>query len=238
MASVKLHFSVFGHGCARGGDGTGMEGHHSICIEDPLITTIGALKKQLFREECEEHKSIRFIARGRVLEDKVAVGQCALGEEAHIHVAISGRPAENVAVGSATAMQRPMTTEAASGGDSSASRETGGGSGSLNLSRILGAVLLAGAGLLFCLAWQRRRRLSLRASQVLCILAAGWVYLAIFHALPAMLRLLGSGLSAALRGSPKVSSDRAGSLPEGTSSTAVDAQRESSATLVARGQSD
>lgn len=200
MASMKLHFNVFGQGCSCCCEGSGTEGRRSIHIEDPLIT-VGALKNQLFREACEEQKVIRFIASGRVLEDKLAIGQCGLGEEAHIHVAISGQPSTTAVAASAGDGGSHSTAAKTDGGGTAC--ESKGGSASLDLGRMLVAVLLLGGGLLLCLAWQRRRRLSMCASQLLCILAACWVYLAIFHALPALLGLLGSHLHAALRSSPR-----------------------------------
>lgn len=210
MDPITLHFNVFGQASA----GPGLEGRTTMRVEDPRGMTVGALKKQLFPEAFEEQKSIRFIARGHILDDRTLVGHCGLGCEAHIHVSIGERseksPGGPSPGGSSTARHGSGAMGASAAGGGGASRPAAAAAGvpaaqraeeeqdvcGLSIVHVLGAVVFAGAGLLLRAAWRKRWYLSMHVSQLCCISAACWVYLLAFHVLPTAFRLAGCGLRA------------------------------------------
>uniref|UniRef100_A0A7S3RK41 Ubiquitin-like domain-containing protein n=1 Tax=Strombidinopsis acuminata TaxID=141414 RepID=A0A7S3RK41_9SPIT len=191
MDSLTLHFNIF--------DASSASSRRSHHVDDPRATTVGALKRQLFLDALEEQRSVRFIASGKILSDADALHSCGLAREAHIQVSISDTAASRAEV-APHAEGGPMcnrTETLADRGDASSgssqytimSEES-----AIGAARLLGAIVLAGAGVLFELAWRKRWYLSLHASQLICIFAAVWVYLLIFHALPALCKVLCQGI--------------------------------------------
>jgi len=184
MDPITLHFNIF-----QAGSGDG-EGRQSLQVDDPRSTTVLALKHHLFPDAMEARRSVRFIASGRILQDAALLEKCGLGRESHIHVSISDQTR-------ATGSQQtpPMspefraTTSPAGACDTQASD-----SASEELwpyvGRFLGLALLAIGGLLFHVAWQKRRQLSMHTSQMACIAAAVWVYALLCHGLPAFIQVV------------------------------------------------
>lgn len=200
MEPITLHFNVFQAGANS-------EGRKSLQVDDPRGTTVGALKRQLFSEALEARKSVRFITSGRILDDGARLEQCKLGQEAFIHVSISEIASSRAGLpelsGSGTA--------AGSGGQDMANPEPRKNklaetkekmkqllqdSDGLNFFFFLGVLFFVGTGALLRYAWRKRWHLSMHMSQLLCILAAVWVYLVLCHGLPALLRALSRGVRA------------------------------------------
>uniref|UniRef100_A0A7S2HGV2 Ubiquitin-like domain-containing protein n=1 Tax=Alexandrium andersonii TaxID=327968 RepID=A0A7S2HGV2_9DINO len=196
MDPITLHLNIFQAGASA-------EGRQSFRVSDPRGTTIGSLKRQLFAEALKEQRSVRFINGGHILEDAAVLEQYNLGSEAFIHVSIG-----NI-VSSA-----PRHTESAPAVLCGATNANTCGSSAARTSDrqgredyyvdpylILGAIFFAGTGVLLQMAWRKRWYLPMHVSQLLCILAAVWVYLLLCHGLPALFQLLMSGFRALNRGS-------------------------------------
>mmetsp|Transcript_74063 Transcript_74063/g.228918 ORF Transcript_74063/g.228918 Transcript_74063/m.228918 type:complete len:245 (-) Transcript_74063:86-820(-) len=190
MDPITLHFNIFQAGANA-------EGKQSLHVGDPSATTIGSLKRQLFAEALEERRTVRFIKGGHVLEDAAVLEQCGLGNGAFIHVSIGNSSPSRMGPSS------PPRSSAA-GADTSSSSTKGSSSNqghqdsSIGPGFLLGAIFFAGTAVLLQNAWHKRWYLSMHASQLLCILAAVWVYLLLCHGLPALFQLLALGLFRAL----------------------------------------
>mmetsp|Transcript_125121 Transcript_125121/g.348176 ORF Transcript_125121/g.348176 Transcript_125121/m.348176 type:complete len:278 (-) Transcript_125121:87-920(-) len=187
MDPITLHFRVLQVGANT-------EGRQSLQVNDPHGVTVGKLKRQLFEEAIEEHRSVRFITGGRILEDTQRLEQCGLGSEAFIHVSIGG---------SSSLRASPIPTLPGSTAEPDAdSGFTGKGASDRDRNEdnyigpcfLVGAAFFAGTGVLLRMAWHKRWTLSMHASQFLCILAAVWVYLLLCHGLPAIFQSLVPGL--------------------------------------------
>lgn len=164
-----LHFNVFQAGSTS--DAT-----KTFEVNDPRATTVGALKQQLFPDAVSERKSVRFISRGRVLDDAAALSGCGLGRDAHIHVMVSERqPVATTASSEKRAETAPSDREEPNGGRQRAALT------------LLAVMLLIAGGLAgFSNAYHRRFQLSMQASQTLCIGAAIWAYVVLCHGLPSL----------------------------------------------------
>uniref|UniRef100_A0A7S1MC39 Ubiquitin-like domain-containing protein n=1 Tax=Alexandrium catenella TaxID=2925 RepID=A0A7S1MC39_ALECA len=207
MDPITLHLNIFKAGANA-------EGKQSLRVSDPGGTTIGSLKRQLFAEALEEQRSVRFIRGGHVLEDAAVLQQCGLGSEAFIHVSIGNSAPRQTEVASVV---QGSTAGAGNGSPAAADSSSRKGPEDCFLDPyfVVGALFLAGTGVLLQMAWRKRWYLPMHVSQLLCILAAVWVYLLLCHGLPAFFQLLARGLRALNRGDgndpPAVGSGSAGS---------------------------
>mmetsp|Transcript_5793 Transcript_5793/g.11698 ORF Transcript_5793/g.11698 Transcript_5793/m.11698 type:complete len:244 (-) Transcript_5793:77-808(-) len=192
MDPITLHLNIFQAGASA-------EGRQSHRVSDPRGTTVGSLKRQLFAEALEEQRSVRFIKGGHVLEDAAVLGQCGLGTEAFIHVSI-GNSAPSPQTGTASELRSgAVGANAGSPTAKESSSREGCEDCHFDPYFLLGAVFFAGTGVLLQMAWRKRWHLSMHVSQLLCILAAVWVYLLLCHGLPAFFQLLVLGLRALKR---------------------------------------
>lgn len=183
MDPLMLHFNIFGQ---AGPDGP--HGRRSFCVDDPRGTTIGAVKQQLFPDACQEQMSVRFISRGRILDDAQCFGQCGFDREAHIHVSISQRPQDRGQCSADDEATAPgaQRSPVSSGVEAQRDPSSQDAVRALVL-HIFFVILFAGVGIALRVAWQKRRSLSLQTSQLMCIVAACWLFVLLFHGLPMLL---------------------------------------------------
>eukprot|EP00416_Gambierdiscus_australes_P017739 CAMPEP_0171059610 /NCGR_PEP_ID=MMETSP0766_2-20121228/3285_1 /TAXON_ID=439317 /ORGANISM="Gambierdiscus australes, Strain CAWD 149" /LENGTH=250 /DNA_ID=CAMNT_0011515067 /DNA_START=184 /DNA_END=934 /DNA_ORIENTATION=+ len=189
MDPITLHFNIFQAGVRT-------EGKQSLHVDNPCGTTVGSLKRRLFAEALEEQRSVRFITSGHVLDDTTLLGQCGLGNEAFIHVSIGScelRHTKSPAAPQRSASTSQTTSASAAKGRPCLHEQEDSCMGPFFL---LSIVFFIGTGVLLHMAWRRRWLLSLHASQLLCILAAIWVYLLLCHGIPALFQVLLLGLRA------------------------------------------
>jgi len=175
MEPVTLHFNIFQAGSPL---------RKTLQVEDPKGTTIFGLKQQLFSDELKECKSVRFIAGGKILEDKEKLHSFKLGNEAHIHVSVS----DGSGVRSRAQSDASNTTAAEAKSYDACSEEPS--ESAVSWAFILGAVIFIGTGAMLFAALRKRYQFSMNTSQLLFICAAIWVYLLLFHGLPAAFQTL------------------------------------------------
>lgn len=177
MDPITLHFHVFQ---------AGAEGNKTQLVENPQTTKILDLKKQLFSEELERNKSIRFIACGRILDDSSPLSNYKLGTTAHIQVSISDSsplsrpsPAPMIAKGNTSTIGPSVTSASVEKGPAIFSNMF-----------YLGAVAFVSTGSLLYLALMKRRQFSLQITQLVFIGVAVWMYLLVCHGFPALFQAL------------------------------------------------
>lgn len=183
MDPITLHFSVFQASSSS-------QGRQSVQVDDPKSKTIGALKKELFSDALEAQRSVRFIAGGKILQDSSLLASCNLGRESHICVSISDQ----------TPRSSPTLAPAAEPAEV-APEELKVEDWWPSIQRLAGFAALISSAVFFYFAWHKRRQLPMQLTQALCIGAAVWVYLLLFHAAPCACEVLAGGFAA-----PKVSS--------------------------------
>eukprot|EP00930_Biecheleria_cincta_P039047 TRINITY_DN26854_c0_g1_i2.p1 TRINITY_DN26854_c0_g1~~TRINITY_DN26854_c0_g1_i2.p1 ORF type:complete len:242 (+),score=46.75 TRINITY_DN26854_c0_g1_i2:81-806(+) len=182
MDPITLHFSVFQASCSS-------QGRQSLQVDDPRSKTIGALKRELFSDALEAQRSVRFIAGGKILEDSSLLASYNLGRESHICVSISDQ----------TPRLSPTLAPAAEPVEV-APEDVNVEDWWPSIHRFAGFAALISSAVCFYCAWHKRRQLSIQLTQALCIGAAVWVYLLLFHAVPCACQVLAGGF-----GAPKVS---------------------------------
>jgi len=183
MDPITLHFSVFQASSSS-------QGRQSVQVDDPKSKTIGSLKRELFSDALEAQRSVRFIAGGKILEDSSLLASCNLGRESHICVSISDQ----------TPRSSPTLAPAAEPAEV-APEELNVQDWWPSIHRLAGFAALISSAVFFYFAWHKRRQLPMQLTQALCIGAAVWVYLLLFHAVPCACQVLAGGFAA-----PKVSS--------------------------------
>eukprot|EP00931_Biecheleriopsis_adriatica_P087344 TRINITY_DN61831_c0_g1_i1.p1 TRINITY_DN61831_c0_g1~~TRINITY_DN61831_c0_g1_i1.p1 ORF type:complete len:243 (+),score=51.24 TRINITY_DN61831_c0_g1_i1:170-898(+) len=174
MDPITLHFNIFQAGSSD-------QGRRSLQVDDPRGKTVGSLKRQLFSDALEAQRSVRFIASGRVLEDTSLLENCNLGRESHICVSINERSSQSLPSSPQLAPKTEPVARELSGRLPEACEQQ---DWSLLFSRLAGFAAMVGSGVLFFCAWKRRRQMPMNMTQLICIAAAVWVYLLLFHATP------------------------------------------------------
>lgn len=175
--------------------------------------TVGALKAKLLPDAIASHRSVRFIASGKILNDAATLEKCAMGREAHIHVSVGTAGATTAGTPPASPPQSPacspnssIASVASNTGNpqipaptsTEAGHKATSGESGIFLPGGLGAAFavlaLAGAGAMLYEAYRRRRQLSMGTSQAVFMLAAVWVYVLLFHGLPLLAQFTGQAL--------------------------------------------
>lgn len=168
MDPITLHFNIFQAG-------TSSQGRQSFQVDDPQSKTVGALKQQLFADALKAQRFVRFIAGGRILEDTSSLDKCNLGPESHIHVSISGKSQNGAQTMPSAAVAQAQTSQVERDSDLQA----------WHLCRRLASFLaMVGSAMVFPYALQKHRHSSSNTHLLVCIAAAVWVYLLIFHTMP------------------------------------------------------
>merc|ERR1719410_2332743 len=147
---LLIHYHVFRPGAAH-------QPAKQVEISDPCGTTIGALKQRLFAQAIEEEKEVRFIARGRNLEDSAILSNCGLDQNDHIHVMVRDHKL-------APAKQSSVITHS-----------RGEHQRALKLLLAIALIIIGGVAAIYC-SYRKRFQLSLKESQAVCIGAAVWVF--------------------------------------------------------------
>jgi len=141
--------------------------------------TVMDVKRQAFPDIMERQKSVRFIAKGRILQDTELLSNCNLGVDAHIHVSIT----EGVVTPKAldACPKTIISTSDEAGADVAPPK-----AGSFLVNFIILPLFFAITGGLLAHAWTKRYSLSMQKSKLMFICGSVWVYLFLFHALPVL----------------------------------------------------
>ncbi|CAK8994497.1 unnamed protein product [Durusdinium trenchii] len=209
MDPITLHFNIFQAG-------TPSQGRQSFQVEDPASATVGALKRQLFADALEAQRSVRFIASGRILEDTSSLDKCNLGPESHICVSISDKSDAVRSMPSPPVEKQVKTAQMERDSDLQAWQVW---------TRCASFLAMAGSAMVFPYALQKHRHLSSNTHLFVCIAAAVWVYLLIFHTVPDAVQIILAAARWALSGkseeirSDTVESERHCARPSALSTT-------------------
>lgn len=181
MDPLTLQFNVFQAGAQE---------KRTLSVADPKSTTILLLKRQLFEEELKAGKNVRFIANGKMLGDTTTLGSCGLGNQAHIHVSVSDAVRQAPSEPTSPTPSNAVTSSAQAAAIAPTCSETTTTEPVLSWMFVAATLLFIGTGAVLLMALRKRFQYSMNTSQWIFIGSAVWVYLLVFHGLPALFEVL------------------------------------------------